>query len=320
MRVFVSSTVYDLLDVRAELSDQLRSLGIVAVLSDDKLSDFQLKHDADSIQTCLVNLESCDEVIVILDQRYGPRLGKSGFEDISATHLEYRRAVELGKPVHFFVRDRLVAEFSIWKRNGEKGDLKFAWAGNDNIGLFDILQERSKLVAGSSKSNWYSVFTTSVDLKAALAKYFGEKLLPERLVDAIQRNQFPLFDISAETVADQRFGVVSTLTFKATLTNVGGAPAFNASIYWDGRKGGAEKQVFAPGQSTLLSVICGIGSPDWSASADLIAEYDSAIGLTVRDHYEVGGQVGAGLVVGGGRLVDRSFRRSKPLMIEIEGD
>ena len=40
MRVFVSSTVFDLLDVRAEVAELLRDLGIAPVMSDEKLSDF----------------------------------------------------------------------------------------------------------------------------------------------------------------------------------------------------------------------------------------------------------------------------------------
>jgi Glu-tRNA(Gln) amidotransferase subunit E-like FAD-binding protein len=77
MRVFISSTVYDLIDVRAELAEQLRTLGITPVLSDDKLSGFSIQqHDINSIETCLVNVDSCDEVVLILDKRYGPTLKK----------------------------------------------------------------------------------------------------------------------------------------------------------------------------------------------------------------------------------------------------
>ncbi len=39
MKVFVSSTVYDLLDIRAEIAELLRSLDISPVLSDDPISD-----------------------------------------------------------------------------------------------------------------------------------------------------------------------------------------------------------------------------------------------------------------------------------------
>src|ERR1700678_3077653 len=94
MKVFIGSTVFDLLDIRGELADFLRSIDIVPILSDDKLSDFVVQHDTNSIETCLVNVDSADEIILVLDERYGPRLGAYGFDDVSATHLEYRRALK----------------------------------------------------------------------------------------------------------------------------------------------------------------------------------------------------------------------------------
>jgi hypothetical protein len=95
MRVFISSTAYDLLDVRAELASMLRSIGITPVLSDDKLSAFEVQPDKNSIETCLVNLRACDEAIFLLDRRYGSSLKGAGFDDVSATHLEYQTAKEL---------------------------------------------------------------------------------------------------------------------------------------------------------------------------------------------------------------------------------
>src|SRR6185295_4624365 len=226
MRVFVSSTVFDLIDVRAEVAELLRSLDIAPVMSDDKLSDFAVKQDVNSIETCLTNVESSDEVIVILDKRYGPRLGSFGFDDVSATHLEYRRAVEKRKPIHIYVRDRLEADYAIWKRNRRRASVDLSWIQNDNDrGLLDLLDEHSKLVGKSPVSNWYASFTSSIDLKSAIRKYFKTKILPSRLIDAIQRNQFPLFEIDVEAT-QQTLGTVLSLSFRITATNVGGAPAF----------------------------------------------------------------------------------------------
>jgi hypothetical protein len=160
MKVFISSTVYDLIDIRAELAEQLRAIGITPVLSDDKLSDFHVQHDVSSIETCLVNVESCDEFLLILDQRYGPTLEKFGYEKVSATHLEYQRAIEKGVPVWVYVRDRLEADFAIWKRNGRTSTLDFSWV--KDIGLFELLDEHARPQVGSIASNWYSTFTSSI--------------------------------------------------------------------------------------------------------------------------------------------------------------
>lgn len=323
MRVFVSSTVFDLLDVRAEIGELIRDLGIAPVMSDDKLSDFEIKQDANSIETCLGNVESSDEVIFILDQRYGPRLGALGFEDISATHLEYRQAVLARRPIHVFVRDRLDADYAIWKRNKRKADVHLTWVQHArDRGLLEMLDEHTKLVAASPVTNWYSRFTTSVDLKAALRKYLNEKILPERLVDAIQRNEFPLFDIEVD-VEHQVIQSVPSLAFHMKVQNTGGAPAFNFRLYYADKGDTSDSKVMAivaPGNSIPIFCAYGLKSDLWCPEQQLIAEYDSPIGVSVKDVFQFGGRIIPGHVksiVGGGSLIDRRYKRSPPVTLSI---
>src|SRR5262245_46819488 len=131
MRVFVSSTCYDLIDLRAELHEDLQDLGIDSLFSDIKESDFHTPGDAigNSIETCLANLRSSDVVVVVLSQRYGPSLGER-YNNVSATHLEYREAQKHKKRILFYVRDRLVADLTTWKKNGRSKDYKPTWPGS----------------------------------------------------------------------------------------------------------------------------------------------------------------------------------------------
>jgi hypothetical protein len=68
MKVFVCSTCYDVVNLRAELHEDLRDLGVEALFSDLKESDFVVPADPDinSIEACLVNLRQPDVMIVIL--------------------------------------------------------------------------------------------------------------------------------------------------------------------------------------------------------------------------------------------------------------
>src|SRR4051812_10143827 len=108
MKVFISSTCYDLMDLRAELLADLRELGVEVLLSDHKDSDFVVPSgpDVNSIEACLVNVRASYVVVLILSQRYGPNLGPL-FGDVSATHAEYNEARKLNKPIYCYVRDRL---------------------------------------------------------------------------------------------------------------------------------------------------------------------------------------------------------------------
>lgn len=86
--VFISSTCYDLMDVRAELADILSSKGFIPKISDDPFQ-FDISPTEDSIQSCIRNVDEADVVICILDKRYGPVLPPDN--KYSATHTEILR-------------------------------------------------------------------------------------------------------------------------------------------------------------------------------------------------------------------------------------
>jgi hypothetical protein len=171
-RIFVSSTCYDLLDLRAEVEQHLREMGLAPMMSDRPTSEFEVSGYKDSIETCLVNVRKCDGFVCILSQRYGPSLKKRGFEDFSATHLEYLEAKKEGKSIWMFVRDRTAGEYSTWSKHGKSGGEhpKFEWVRESNEKLFDFIDEHKTPVAGSPDSNWCDEFRDSVELKSQLSK------------------------------------------------------------------------------------------------------------------------------------------------------
>ena len=316
MKVFVSSTVFDLVDVRAEVSSLLRQLGVDPVLSDDKLSGFQTEPRKDSIETCLVNVESCDEFLLILDRRYGPRLGKAGYEDVSATHLVYKRAIELGKPIHVYVRDRLDAEFTIWRKNRKHSTLDFSWVHENDTGLFDLLDEHMKLKGGSGRSNWRDTFTTSVDLKAAITKRLEKQLLPKNVVAAMQRNEFPIIQLRAKVTFDN-MNRVPCLHFSMIVKNHGGSPAFHVRTYWEkdsSRKG--EPEILSVDQEFALQAFYeGVTFTDV-----YVVEYESPIGIKVVDRFKVHGSLKGTLIIGGANLESRRYYRTAGPTVLIEDE
>ena len=167
--VFVSSTCYDLIDLRAELELELRDLELTPLMSDSHTSDFNVLPNANSIESCLVNIRRCDIVLFVLSQRYGPSLKHAGYEDVSATHLEYREARKAGRSIYFYVRDRLEADFNIWKRN-KRTDIKLSWVQENDFGLFKLIEEHRSLSATSIGTNWLWTFHDSSDLRRRIRK------------------------------------------------------------------------------------------------------------------------------------------------------
>ncbi len=165
MRVFVSSTCYDLIDARAEVERCLRDLGLSPILSDRPSSEFQVLPDANSIETCLENVRHADAFVCLLSQRYGPSLLGAGFDDLSATHLEWKTARQEEKPIRLYARDRLLGEHASWKRTG--AGFTPAWV--KDMELLSFLDEHMALAADLPASNWVWAFKDSVELTARLA-------------------------------------------------------------------------------------------------------------------------------------------------------
>lgn len=193
-RVFVSSTCYDLLDVRADLAEDLTSMGLDPVLSDVDNGNFEFTVK-DSITTCLINVASADALVCIVSQRYGPPLGRYGFDDVSATHLEYRKAREAGLPIHFFARDRTLSEFDIFGRNLSAQESDGAcprWVTDRAV--FDFIAEHKKL-KGGERSNWIHTFRTSVDLRRSIRAILGDSARRERTLQLMKSGEVPSIHI-----------------------------------------------------------------------------------------------------------------------------
>lgn len=188
-RVFISSTCYDLVDLRAELKVVLEDAGLKPVMSDET-DHFEISGRADSIETCLANVRSSDVFVCVLSQRYGPSLKGSGYPDISATHLEYREAKDLSLPIYMFVRDRLEGEHALArkhrKKHGSLDGFQTRWVPSGSHQLFDFLDEHLALIKGASTTNWYTTFSTSIDLKERIQQQLqvvSSRALVTRLLD-----------------------------------------------------------------------------------------------------------------------------------------
>jgi hypothetical protein len=204
MKVFLSSTCYDLIDLRAELAHVFREMGATPLLSDERSSDFQLNGTADenSIRTCLENVRLADAVVVVLSQRYGPTLPPP-FDPVSATHLEYRTAKAAGKRLYVYIRDRLAADFEIWVSQKKPAGFRGAWVRTENEhGLFRLIDEHRQLVQGgkAEANNWWTTFVSSADLKDEIRKRFSEQVALASAENLIATGTVPLLVVSAPGV------------------------------------------------------------------------------------------------------------------------
>ena len=227
INVFLSSTCYDLGDLRAELGEYLHRHAFLVQMSEDYESEFRVNGRVDSIMSCLLSVEGADVVVCILDRRYGtPLPAPHAFQGVSATHAEILHARAKGLPIFTFVRDKAFAEHDQilaadafepkWIERSRKKEL---------AGL--IKEQRDLALAVAAKrSNWFDPFKMSIDLRPLVLK---------RLLDEFPQH-VGAFAMKAERVVRMYFapngaGNPEGLVL-GTFVNAGNGPALNVECGW----------------------------------------------------------------------------------------
>jgi Domain of unknown function (DUF4062) len=142
LRVFVSSTCYDLDVLRSELRPFISGMGYEPVMSD--YSDVLYDPRSHTHDSCLKEVPGCDMVILIIGSRFGGLAVPGAFaqldfaaleqlstkpgvletkERLSITQLEVLKAVEQSIPVYAFVDDKVMHDHHVYERNKDKADI-----------------------------------------------------------------------------------------------------------------------------------------------------------------------------------------------------
>jgi len=112
--IMVSSTFYDLRQIRADLASFISNeLGYVALLSE--LPSFPIDPDLNTIENCRKRVErDADIFVLVIGGRYGSIDDKT---EKSITNLEFLEARQRGLPIYAFVEKGILSILSIWKDN-----------------------------------------------------------------------------------------------------------------------------------------------------------------------------------------------------------
>lgn len=152
--VFVSSTCYDLKQVRADIRGFIESLGFNPMLSE--YSSFPIDPDIGTVENCL---KAVDEYATIFVLIVGGRYGAPTDEGKSVTNLEYLRGRAKGIPVYAFVQRSILDILPVWRANPDANFQQVA----DSTKLFEF-------VAGlrDSRDVWVLPFDTAQDITETL--------------------------------------------------------------------------------------------------------------------------------------------------------
>jgi len=193
IKVFISSTIYDLKDVRGGVKSILeREFGVMVYGSEFK--DFPIKIDKHSYETCISRLKECDLIVCIIDKRYGGIYEIEDGEKISITRKEIQEGMKAGIDVITFVRDitwKERYEFKMFKKDKlnfgknlkelfEEFKSKLGEKHTEDYEVFDFIDEIAYAnLSPNEKSNWIFQFDSTYDLidilRNQLKTYFLEK-------------------------------------------------------------------------------------------------------------------------------------------------
>lgn len=174
VNIFISSTCYDLSQIRDDLKHCIIEIGHNPILSEQK--DFPINPNLSSTENCInaVNSEA-DIFVLIIGNKYGSIL-ESGK---SITNTEFLAAINKGIPVYTFALKQMVTLLPMWKNN-PNADFTYTV---DNNKVFEFLAD-----VREKRGLWNFEFEKAQDiidiLKVQLSNLFHEALITKRFIDS----------------------------------------------------------------------------------------------------------------------------------------
>jgi len=130
--IFVSSTCYDLSQIRTDIHDFIEDNGHTPILSE--LKNFPFNPFKKAVDSCIeVVKNDADIFVLIIGNRYGAQI-ESG---ISITNTEFLTAKQKGIPIYIFIDKKIINILPVWSKNkgGDYSDIV------DSIKIFEFVTE-----------------------------------------------------------------------------------------------------------------------------------------------------------------------------------
>jgi hypothetical protein len=231
LRIFVSSTCYDLAAVRSQLRTFIQSQGHEPLMSD--YNDILYDHRMHTHTSCVDEVATSDVVVLIVGSRFGGKsvpeaLSKIDFEkldkesrsteslkkkeNLSVTQLEILKAVESGIPVFTFIDDGVWHDHALYEKNKGKSiisEIEFPAIEKPETAAF--IFEFINFLRHRTRGNSVFQFTKVQDVEDILRKQWSslfQKLLQEQRNQAIERKRI---DNLSEQFADLKTAILTSI-------------------------------------------------------------------------------------------------------------
>lgn len=152
-RVFVSSTFYDLRQVRIDLDRFIKEMGYEGVLNE--MGNIAYGREDKLEEYCYKEISSIDILVSIIGGRYGSESNNAGN---SISQIELRTALDQNKQVYIFIDKNVYAEYQTYLLNKDSTETKYRFV--DNVKIYEFIHYVENL---PNNNNIYG-FETSMDI------------------------------------------------------------------------------------------------------------------------------------------------------------
>lgn len=223
MRIFVSSTCYDLSAIRSQLRNFVNSMGYECVMSDYNDIVYHPNHHTHT--SCINEVNSCDMIILIVGSRFGgvaipEALEKINFDElkdisksteicmtrnnISITQLEILKAIESEIPVFTFIDNRVWNDHELYEKNKNKPIIKdIEFPSIDRQETAKYIFEFINFLRHRDKNNSLHQFTKFDEIENILKKQWAglfQGLLRESQYKNIENKKMDIFSEQLENL------------------------------------------------------------------------------------------------------------------------
>lgn len=232
LKVFISSTCYDLGMVRAGLRNFIINLGHEPIMSD--YHDVLFDPKDHTHESCVKEILNADAIILIIGSRYGGRaipqaisgvdteklklLSKNtkileNSENISITQLEVLKAIESNIPIFTFVDSRVLHDHLFYEKNKDKGiidSIEFPSIERKETAIY--IFEFINFLRLRSKNNSISEFNKISDIEEFLKKQWSGLLQRLLFEQRSHSNELKRIENLSEELKDIKSLVLSSIS------------------------------------------------------------------------------------------------------------
>ncbi len=227
LKVFISSTCYDLSILRSDLRSFVLSLGYEPIMSD--YADVLYDPRQHTHSSCIEEVKNCDMLIVVIGSRYGGRSVPAALEKVdlqsmedvlqyvkdnklqpSITQLEVLEALQSNIPIYTFIDKKVYYEHEVYEKNKEiSGTIIYPAIDKQDTAkyIFEFINFLRLRSTGNSIFQFEKMQDIEEILKKQWSGYFQRLLNEQRHLSNEQKK----VDILAEQFKDLKAALLSSI-------------------------------------------------------------------------------------------------------------